>query len=331
MDQLAKMHAKNLGFTPRSVIEGKIAAGEVLIAVGATLVSPAQGETSLAPTEERIGYCISSYRYLKRDELGVIYQMNIMPGAQRKLVAASLLKEVFERAPYGCKLFCCWCRQDLSANYFWESMGFVPLAFRADAKGKYAHIFWQRRIREGDVTTALWFPAKTEGGMMRQDRIVLPIPPGVHWSDEMPILLPEVQNALPEPKNSGGTPKAHKMPKPRKGMPDPSKGPIRMCRGQFAPAGKTLPQPVDEKPKPQKPRRQKVKVDPVLLAKAKELRDRYLEQFNAGMVLPNAKYEISRQLPIHSLRSGQACDLQFAIEVNRKSEIANRKSLPAAA
>jgi hypothetical protein len=61
-----------------------------------------------------------------------MYQMNVLPGAQRKLVAATLFKAVFERVPYGCKLFC-WCRQDLDANYFWESIGFIPLAFRAGA------------------------------------------------------------------------------------------------------------------------------------------------------------------------------------------------------
>ena len=66
----------------------------------------------------------------------------------------------------------------------------MPLAFRAGAKGKRAHIFWQKRIREGDVSTPFWYPCKTDGGMMREDRIVLPIPPGVHWRDEMAILLP---------------------------------------------------------------------------------------------------------------------------------------------
>ncbi len=66
-------------------------------------------------------------------------------------------------------------------------------------KRKRAHIFWQKRIREGDTATPYWFPAKTDGGHMREDRLVLPIPPGVHWRDEMPILIPQVQKALPEP------------------------------------------------------------------------------------------------------------------------------------
>src|SRR4029450_1681532 len=101
-----------------------------------------------------LGYVISRDRYLKRDELGVIYQLCVAPGHQRGLIGATLVKSVFERAAYGCRLFCCWCAQDLEANYFWESLGFVPLAFRAGNRARArVHIFWQKRIREGDTTT----------------------------------------------------------------------------------------------------------------------------------------------------------------------------------
>src|SRR6186713_3317383 len=99
IDRLQDMHSKALGFMRKAALEGKIKLGEVIIA---------EDQTRLP-----IGYCILANRYLKRDELGVVYQMNVVPGAQRKLVAATLLKAVFARAPYGCRLFCCWCRQDL--------------------------------------------------------------------------------------------------------------------------------------------------------------------------------------------------------------------------
>jgi hypothetical protein len=39
-----------------------------------------------------------------------------------------------------------------------------------------------------------------------------------------------------------------------------------------------------------------VKNDPGLIAAARELRDRYLEQFYAGKVLPTGKYEVCRQI-----------------------------------
>jgi GNAT superfamily N-acetyltransferase len=87
---------------------------------------------------------ISRDRYLKRDELGVIFQLCVAPGRAARLIGAALVREVFERSAYGCKLYCCWCAQDLDANYFWESLGFVPIAFRAGSdKKQRVHIFWQ--------------------------------------------------------------------------------------------------------------------------------------------------------------------------------------------
>ena len=121
---------------------------------------------------QRLGYCASRDRYLKRDELGAIFQLCVAEGAQRKLVGAMLIKEVFERAPYGCRLFCCWCAQDIDANHFWQAMGFVPLAFRTgSAKKSRVHIFWQRRIRAGDTTTPYWFPSQTMRGRDRRGSV----------------------------------------------------------------------------------------------------------------------------------------------------------------
>jgi len=145
MDGLQKRHSRELGYFPTKQFEGYIQMGGALIATDAG--------------NRRLGYCISRDRYLKRDELGVVYQMCIEPEARRSLVAAALLKEVFARSAYGCKLYCCWCAQDLPANRFWEAMGFVPVAFRGggEKKGKKGsprvHIFWQKRIVQGDVTT----------------------------------------------------------------------------------------------------------------------------------------------------------------------------------
>jgi GNAT superfamily N-acetyltransferase len=102
-----------------------------------------------------VGYCIGNDQYFKRDDVGIIYQVNVAPGKQRSLIGAMLVKAMFDRAAYGCRLFCCWCAQDIEANRFWESLGFVPLAFRAGSRNKgpkgssRVHIFWQRRIRPG--------------------------------------------------------------------------------------------------------------------------------------------------------------------------------------
>src|SRR3954451_14912227 len=139
LDSLQKMHTKQVGWMPTAQFEGKIKLGHVLIAES---------------DGERVGYCIGNDQYFKRDDVGIIYQLNVLPGKQRGFIGATLLKAMFDRAAYGCKLFCCWCAQDIEANRFWESMGFVPLAFRAgSAKNTRTHIFWQRRIRAGDETT----------------------------------------------------------------------------------------------------------------------------------------------------------------------------------
>src|SRR4051795_521000 len=177
IDSLQKLHAKQVGWMPTKALEQKIGLGHVLVAE----------DESKRPA----GYCTGHDQYFKRDDVGIIYQLNVVPGRQRSFVGATLLKAMFDRAAYGCRLFCCWCAQDIEANRFWEAMGFVPLAFRAGSREKgRVHIFWQRRVRAGDVTTPYWFPSQTGGGAMREDRLVLPIPPGTHWSEELPAMLP---------------------------------------------------------------------------------------------------------------------------------------------
>src|SRR4029079_17216352 len=147
----------------------------------------------------QLGYLIGSDQYFSRDDVGIIYQINVAESHRRSLVAATLLKAQFDRSAYGCRLYCCWCAQDIEANRFWEAMGFVPLAFRAGSeKRSRVHIFWQKRIRAGDDVTPWWISRQKGGGSIREDRIVLPIPPGTHWSDAKPVVLPT------EAKDEGG-------------------------------------------------------------------------------------------------------------------------------
>jgi hypothetical protein len=192
-----------------------------------------------------------------------------------------MLKAQFERSAYGCKLYCCWCAQDLEANRFWEAMGFVPLAFRAGSRGKRrVHIFWQRRIRAGDVTTPYWFPSQTGAGALKEDRLVLPIPPGTHWRDVMPVVLP-----------------SEKVEK-TKALPAPKVQPPTQQRVQFGRPGAVV-QPEGPVVKKEKAKRAKVKNDPKQVAAARELRDRWLEQVNAAggvPVLGEGKYDVSRAI-----------------------------------
>jgi hypothetical protein len=296
IDRLQKMHTKAVGWMPTNQLEGSIKQERILVAWASRPCSAdAMGETPM-PGEEPIGYLMGADRYFKRDDVGIIYQMNVLPDRQRGLVAASLLKAQFERSAYGCKLYCCWCAQDLAANKFWEAMGFVALAFRTGGVGNgkkpggaRMHIFWQKRIRQGDESTPWWFPGQTSGGAIKENRVVLPIPPGTHWSDAKPIVLPGMDfngdgaKQLPAPKR----------PRVKVAKVEPIK-PTLIASGGLRFAAAAVAGAAIEKAKPEKKQRQKN--DPRLVAAARELKDRWLEQVNSGMYLPmqSAKYELSR-------------------------------------
>src|SRR5688572_8554798 len=102
IDELQKKHQKMLGWTPRKTIEGKIAAGHVLVAESRSSEFGVRSSGKDDPNAERrmpnadpLGYCISQDRYMGRDDCGVIYQMNVAPVEQRKLIGATLVKTIF--------------------------------------------------------------------------------------------------------------------------------------------------------------------------------------------------------------------------------------------
>ena len=69
IDRLQKAHGHMVGWMPAKQLEGKIAAGHVLVAVG--------------ERGEPLGYCISQDRYFKRDDVGIVYQLNVAPSEHR--------------------------------------------------------------------------------------------------------------------------------------------------------------------------------------------------------------------------------------------------------
>src|SRR4051794_188926 len=93
IDRLQKMHQHMVGWMPTKQLEGKVSLGHVLIAQD-------QAGTS-------VGYCIAQDQYFKRDDVGIVYALNVMPIQQRNLIGASLIRAQFERSAYGCRLYCC--------------------------------------------------------------------------------------------------------------------------------------------------------------------------------------------------------------------------------
>jgi Acetyltransferase (GNAT) family len=306
IDRLQKMHTKAVGWMPTNQLEGCIKLGRMLIAEESVVSGPlsvVDGRSEQLTTDNGqltkgtpVGYLLAADRYFKRDDVGIIYQMNVLPEKQRGLVAANLLKAQFERSAYGCKLYCCWCAQDLAANRFWEAMGFVPLAFRTGgtASGKKParmHIFWQKRIRQGDETTPWWFPGETTGGAIKENRIVLPIPPGTHWSDAKPIVLPGELSVVSGQLSVVEEKKAKRVRKPKKELVVVNPSAIASGGLRFA---AVVPSVIEEKVEIKE--KKQTKNDPRLVAAARELKDRWLEQVNGGLYLPmaNGKYEVSR-------------------------------------
>jgi hypothetical protein len=265
-----------------------------------------------------------------------VFQLCVTPGSQRQLVGATLLREAFDRSAYGCRLYCCWCAQDLAANYFWESLGFVPLAFRVGSgRKKRLHIFWQRRIDSHSVTPSpnhsvtpapYWYPFQTSSGAIRADGLVFPIPPGVRWQDVKAIEMPTVARAEcspqarpclegPKTKNMGGSPMPRKTKSPQntanmvaiivggrvKYVPKPgatsgARGEGQGAREETMKTKKRARRDLSSR-SPLTPRPSPLTYDPRFLKQNRELRDRYLERVNDRLLIaPCAKYDVSRTL-----------------------------------
>ncbi len=116
-----------------------------------------------------------------------------------------------------------------------------------------------------------------------EDRLVLPIPPGTHWSDAKPIVLPRHTvdaTGLKQIEDADAAKATAKKIKPelaaiKKRQP--------LCGGLMLQSPETAEMKV-EKPKRQK--KAKIKNDPKFVSAARELRDRWLEKVNGeGLAL----------------------------------------------
>ncbi len=222
IDALQKSESDKVGFMWEQAIRKRIDEGNVFVAEATSGQCPvASGQNADTgtdgPSDVRTGhrpldtghssrfagYCLGVDRYMKQDHVGIIYQMCVRKEFRRSLVAATLLQARFDTSAYGTKLYGCWCKQSLEANRFWSACGFVPLAFRAAGRSTLeklkkreghtaggVHIYWQKRVRAGDVETPWWYPYETSGGAMMEGRVVLPLPPEVQWWEAAPVVLP---------------------------------------------------------------------------------------------------------------------------------------------
>jgi N-acetylglutamate synthase-like GNAT family acetyltransferase len=315
LDELQRVHSKAVGWMPLGQLEGHVKKRHVVIA-----------ETP-PPAGERVGYCIGVDRYFKRDDVGIIYQMNIRPDWQRGLIGATLLQAMFDRWPWGVRLCSCWCAQDLPANRFWEAVGFVPLAFRTGSRKRdRIHIFWQKAIRaedrggQGASFRGWWYPSQTGSGALREDRVVLPIPPDVHWADAKPRVLPP-ESGVAELLEEAADRRAESLKltdaeraerRAQRKLDRQAKAKAREAAEQraatvasgglrFGPPGAGgcgNPVPSEVK-KTKAKKREPLKNDPRLVAAARELCGWWLELTTTqpGLLQPQPRYRVERVLP----------------------------------
>ena len=111
---------------------------------------------------------------------------------------------------------------------------------------------------------------------------MLPIPPGTHWSDAKPLIYPE----LPiEP--------VQQLPAPRKRAEKKLREdrPMGLLGGGLR---FMTPEAIEAAAKPKREKKPKAKMNPKLIAAARELRDRWLERVNEIPMIGDGKYEVAR-------------------------------------
>jgi hypothetical protein len=161
-----------------------------------------------------------------------------------------------------------------------------------------------------------WYPFQTNGGAIREDRLVFPIPPGTRWQDVRAVEVPVTNKDEGGRMKDEGKTKKKALPGPRAKsgssfIPHPSSLPHMVAiivggRVKYVPKpGRVEPAPAKPERKAKAERASKPKagtIDPKYLTAARELRDRYLEHVNGERVndqllLRSAgKYDVSRAL-----------------------------------
>lgn len=300
-DQMQKFHANKLGFMYWRCYEEAVSIGNSLY---------------IAEDARRVpmGFILAKDRYSSQDHVGIVYQLAVAPVQMRAKIGANLLKAFIAGAAWGMRLLSCYCAQDLEANHFWEQMGFLPIAFRTGSRRtQRCHIFWQRRVRSGDVSTPFWFPSSTSRGAVNEDRLVIPIPAGVHWSEAKPVLLPSLAgnglaaNGLPLPRQKQ-LPAAKPVLSYRERM-EKQRASSRHLQGRLPGHVRVQsrtgivhvpmlddPEKVAEVQAKKKPAKPRAKVSAEHKAQSRELRDRFLEELNAQGLIESGKYDPSRLL-----------------------------------
>lgn len=313
VDQMQRVHAGKLGFLWARALEKRLTEGTTRIAVDQ------QGT--------QFGFVLWGEGYSGRDDVSICFQLAVAPAHHRRLIGASLVAAWLEALPFGMRLAVCWCAQDLPANHFWASVGFRAMAWRTGSRTKQRpHIWWCRHVRIGD-DFPLWMPAKTQGGAISEERLIVPILPGQHWGDALPVLIPSAKgdtvlaSGLPpvtqEAEDRVQRAAGHAVPGPQIGHAGPSGPEPEPPRAVVTKQGiKFI---GGAKGPPAKGARGKERVkrvhDPEMRRKLRDLRDRFLDALHSGRIrLPSSeKWDVGRI--VDTSRQLEGIDSEFRLEL----------------
>lgn len=303
IDQMQKVHAGHLGFLWAKALEKRIDEKTVRIAVDSH--------------GTQFAYIMWGEGYNGRDDVTICYQLAVAPAHYRRLIGASLVAAWIESLPYGFRLAGCWCAQDLPANNFWEACGFQAMAWRTGSRIKQRpHIWWCRHVRIDDHFP-MWMPAKTQGGAIGEERLIIPIMPDQRWDDPVTTFMPEAPG---DEVTAAGLPKVSAEDIARLKRLTGSEAATPQIGYVGGKAADEMPRPVVTRQgikfiggasaPPPGGRKKKVKVkrkyDPELKRKVRDLRDRYLDALNSGQIsLPsNEKWNVGRIIDPSRLLEG---------------------------
>jgi len=320
IDHCQKLFKGHLGFLYQGTIAKRVQRGEVLVVVDAA--------------KSWVGYIMGTTAYDKNDAVSRIDQIAVVPSLQRGQIGGALLREWISRLPYGVRLICCWCAQDLKENRFWEAQGFVPLAFRAGGQtANRVHIFWQRRCSTGDTSSPFWYPKETTNGAMSAARLILPIPPDANWREvELPRIMPQGAGSAalapfagpvtPAALAAAARPKRLALPPSQSATMTPAEYAAKLRarakhlnpRGPVSPAiaGRQAEAPIVQQQDDKPAKVERPKNLPQHVAAARELRDRWLEQVNAAGIVEGGKYDPTRILAATPTTLGQIASALMA-------------------
>lgn len=167
IDSLQAKHQRELGFLPRAALQGYIERHIVLL-----------GLLNGDPACYLLGRDTSRFDPLT----AMIYQACVQYDARYKLLGSTLVARYIDRLPTDRQAMGLWCAQDIAANEFWESIGFVAMAARfGGAKKNRLHLFWRKALTPLLRRDQVIIPATTSGGMMMAPREVLVFEAGQDW------------------------------------------------------------------------------------------------------------------------------------------------------